>query len=76
MVEGRQYAYPYMVTARFPSAEEELNSASRVKIYVQYIAFTNTEDEKKYALYMKIADALLSESMQKNLIKINWRSCL
>lgn len=71
MSEGKQYAYPYMVTARFPGAEEELNSASRVMIYVQYIAFSKTEDEKKYELYMKFADCLLSSSMQKNLVEMN-----
>ena len=71
MDKGKQYAYPYMVTARFPSAEEELNSASRVAIYVQYIAFADTEDTKKYEIYMKIANSLLSEGMQKELIKKN-----
>ncbi len=71
MTDGKQYAYPYMVTARFPGAEEELNSASRVMIYVQYIAFSKTGDEKKSQLYMKFADLLLSESMQKNLIELN-----
>jgi hypothetical protein len=71
MTEGKQYAYPYMVTARFPPAEEELNSSSRVLIYVQYIAFAKTEDQKKYELYEKFANLLLSEDMQKNLIKMN-----
>lgn len=71
MADGRQYACPYMVTALFPGAEEELNSASRVSIYVQYIAFAKTEDTKKYTLYIKIVNTLLSESMQRNLIKMN-----
>jgi hypothetical protein len=69
--EGKQYAYPYMVTAKFPGAEEELTPASQVDIRVQYIGFKPTDDAKKYALYMKLANLLLSESMQKNLIKTN-----
>ncbi len=68
---GKQYAYPYMVTAKFPGAEEELTSASTVDIRVQYIGFTPTQDAKKYTLYMKFANLLLSQDMQKNLVKIN-----
>ena len=69
--DGRQYAYPYMVTATFPGAEEELTNASRVDIHLQYIGFKPTDDSKKYAMYLKITDNLLSEGMQKNLVKMN-----
>lgn len=66
---GKQFAYPYMVTANFPGAEEELTDESRADIHVQYIGFMPTEDAKKYTLYMKFANLLLSEGMQKNLTK-------
>lgn len=69
--DGKQYAYPFMVTAAFPSAEEELTAESRVDIHVQYIAFKPTDDAKKYTLYTKFAGLLLSEDMQKNLVEIN-----
>ena len=68
---GSQFAYPYMVTAAFPGADEELNSASRVDIHVQYIGFKQTDDTKKTDMYMKITGLLLSQSMQKSLIKMN-----
>lgn len=68
---GKQYAYPYIVTAAFPGGEEELTAESRVDIHVQYIGFAPTDDAKKYTLYMKFANLLMSESMQKNLVKTN-----
>lgn len=69
--KGGQYAYPYMLTAIFPSPEEELGDASRIAVHVQYIAFAKTEDQKKKAMCMNLASLLLSESMQKNLVKMN-----
>lgn len=69
--ENAQYAYPYMLTAIFPSPEEELGDASRIGIHVQYIAFAKTKDQKKHAMCMNLASLLLSEAMQKNLVKMN-----
>ncbi len=69
--KGGQYAYPFMLTAKFPGPEEELGDASRIKIYVQYIGFFKTEDQKKQEMYMNFATYLLSETMQKNLVKMN-----
>jgi len=69
--KGEPYAFPFMLTAKFPGLEEELNDASRVVIHVQYVGFAKTEDQKKYEMCMNLASLLLSESMQKNLVKLN-----